>query len=185
MSNTVKAWQFKIVLIGDTGVGKTSIHRQYMGKKFRSAHIATIGVDFSKCVLTMEAGKVSLMIWDLAGEYSYETVRRHYYSGCHSIILVYSVVDRASFDNTSKWLIETLKYMDKLPPVLVLANKIDIRPDHSPSDTVLQEEGERFARVLAKRLDVPTLFKETSALTGENVDDAFRELAELMIEYHT
>ncbi|MFW9919693.1 MAG: GTP-binding protein, partial [Candidatus Thorarchaeota archaeon] len=161
---------------------QTSIRRKYMGDSFVSSHIATIGVDFAKKVIEHEGSKGWLIIWDLAGQPTYESVRRHYYLGCHSIILVYSVVDRNSFDNSSKWLVEAHKYMGKLPPTAVLANKIDLRSSREKDEIVTSEEGEKFTRIICDRLGVPAVFKETSALTGENIEDAFHELVEMMIK---
>ena len=179
-----RAWQFKTILIGDGSVGKTSIRRKYMGESFVTSHIATIGVDFAKKVIEREGRNVWLIIWDLAGQPTYESVRRHYYMGCHTIILVYSTIDRDTFDNSSRWLIEAHKYMGKLPPTVILGNKIDLRPSRKPSEVVTTEEGEKFAKVFSERLDVPSVFKETSALTGENVNEAFAELVELLVKLH-
>lgn len=179
---TNRTWQFKTILIGDGAVGKTSIRRKYMGEGFITSHLATIGVDFAKKVIDKNGTTIWLIIWDLAGQPSYESVRKHYYVGCHSIILVYSVVQRASFDNASKWLVEAHKYMERLPPTAIFANKCDLRPLRSPDQVVTTEEGEKFARIFSERLEVPVIFKETSAFTGENVEDAFAELVELMIE---
>jgi small GTP-binding protein len=179
--DTNRAWQFKCVLIGDGNVGKTSIRRKYMGEGFVTSHLATIGVDFAKKVIVRDGAKVWVVIWDLAGQPSYESVRRHYYAGCHSIILVYSVMDRTSFDNASKWLVEAHKYMGKLPPTAVLANKIDLREAHPSDEAVSTEEGRRFAGIFSERLEVPVIYKETSALTGENIQETFHDLIELMI----
>lgn len=180
--DTNRAWQFKLVLIGDGAVGKTSIRRKYMGEGFVTSHLATIGVDFAKQVIDRNGAKVWLVIWDLAGQPSYETVRRHYYIGCHSIILVYSVVNRESFDHASKWLVEAHKYMGTLPPTAVLANKIDLREARPSDEMVSTEEGQKFAKIFSDRLEVPVLFRETSALTGESIQEVFHDLIELMIE---
>ncbi len=179
---TNRGWQFKSVLIGDGAVGKTSIRKRYMGEGFVTSHLATIGVDFAKKVINRDGSDVWLIIWDLAGQPSYESVRRHYYMGCHSIILVYSVIRRESFDNASKWLVEAHKYMGKLPPTAILGNKIDLRPSRPKDDVVSTEEGERFAQIFCERLDVPVVFRETSALTGENITEVFHDLVELMIK---
>ncbi len=115
---------YKTVLIGDGAVGKTSIRRSYMGTEFISSHLATIGVDFAQKQIQTEDAVVRFVVWDLAGQPSFERVRRHYYQGSHSLILVYSVIDRETFDNASKWLVEAYKYMGQLPPTAVIGNKI-------------------------------------------------------------
>jgi small GTP-binding protein len=175
-------WQFKTVLIGDAAVGKTSIRRNYLGKGFRSSHIATIGVDFAQKYIQHDSETIRFIIWDLAGQYSYERVRRHYYQGASSIILVYSTIDVASFDNIGRWLMEANRYMRGLPPVAILANKIDLRPSYSKYDIVSTEKGEWFAQRFREKLEVPAIFKETSALTGENIQETFSDLIEMMLE---
>ena len=97
---------FKIVLIGDGAVGKTSIRRNYLGEGFKKSHLPTIGVDFAQKFVSHKGGAVRLVIWDLAGQPSFKNVRSHYYKGSSGIVLVYSVVDRDSFDNATKWLVE-------------------------------------------------------------------------------
>jgi small GTP-binding protein len=172
---------FKIVLIGDGAVGKTSLRQRYLGEGFVTSHMATLGVDFAQKRFELNGVQVRLIIWDLAGQPSYEKVRRHYYLGCSGIVLVYSVVDRKSFDNASKWLVEAYKYMGQLPPTAVLANKTDLRASGSQETTVTTEEGKRFAEYFSEKLSVPVVFEETSALKGENIIEAFTELTHLMV----
>ncbi|MCK5150369.1 MAG: GTP-binding protein [Candidatus Thorarchaeota archaeon] len=173
--------QFKTVLIGDTAVGKTSIRRNYMGKSFSSSHIATLGVDFAQKDMIFGETSVRLAIWDLAGQHSFESVRQHYYQGCHAIIFVYSVMDSTSFVNSSRWFVEVNKYIRPLPPVAFIANKIDLRPSEASEETVTTEEGRSFSERFATKLGVPVIFKETSALTGENIEEVFEELVEMML----
>lgn len=175
---------FKLVLIGDAAVGKTSIRRRYMGTGFVAQHLATIGVDFAQKYVNYEEQTVRLVIWDLAGQEAYERIRSYYYQGCSAVVLVYSVVDRRSFDNASKWLVEAHKYIGGLPPSLVLGNKIDLREQRRKHEIVTREEGQEFAQIFSERMEVPVLFRETSALTGENINTAFQELTELMIEIY-
>ena len=173
---------FKVVLIGDGAVGKTSLRKRYLGEGFVASHMATLGVDFAQKRFEFNGVQVRLIIWDLAGQPSYEKVRRHYYFGSHGIVLVYSVVDRESFDNASKWLVEAYKYMGQLPPTAVLGNKTDLRESSSRESIITTEEGKRFADCFSERLPVPVVFRETSALKGENIEEAFTELTKLMIE---
>ncbi len=171
---------YKTVLIGDGAVGKTSIRRIYMGKEFMSSHLATIGVDFAQKHIQTEDETVRFIIWDLAGQPSFERVRRHYYQGSHSLILVYSVIDRETFDNASKWLVEAYKYMGQLPPTAVIGNKIDLRWEHPLEDVVSTKEGRQFTEYFIEKLKVDAIFRETSALTGENIHGMFTELIKMM-----
>ena len=174
---------FKMALIGDPAVGKTSLRRKFLGQGFIHSHIATIGVDFAQKYVGVDGRTIRLVIWDLAGQQSYESVRKHYYQGCSSLILVYSVMDRESFDNASRWLVEAYKYMGELPPTAILANKTDLR-DQNPEGTITTEEGQAFAKLFEEKLSVPTFFRETCALTGDNVEETFLELSRMMIAEH-
>ncbi len=173
--------QFKTALIGDTAVGKTSIRRSYMGKSFVSSHIATLGVDFAQKNVEHESAFVRITIWDLAGEYSYENVRKLYYQGTHSIIFVYSIVDRQSFKNSTNWFTEVNKYCKPLPPVAIIGNKMDLRDSSSSENQVSREDGLEFAEKFAEKLEIPVIFQETSALTGENIEEVFYDLITMML----
>ncbi|MGY5878916.1 MAG: Rab family GTPase [Candidatus Thorarchaeota archaeon] len=175
---------FKAVLIGDAAVGKTSIRRKYLGKGFISSHIATIGVDFAQKAITVDDQPVQLIIWDLAGQDGYGRVRKHYYEGCSALILVYDITNRDSFDNASAWLAESYKHTDVIPPIAVLANKVDLRTLGSAVELVTPEEGAAFTKTLTEKLDVPSIFFETSAKNGENIQESFTELTRIMIARH-
>jgi small GTP-binding protein len=173
---------YKAVLIGDGAVGKTSIRRNYLGEDFIEGHLATIGVDLATKKVVFGENVVKFIIWDLAGQPTFEKVRGHYYHGCNGIVLVYSVVDRDSFDNASKWLVEAYKNMGPLPPTIIVANKIDLRPLQPADKIVTTEEGRKFMEYFIEKLEVPAIFRETSAKTGENILDTFEELLRMMAE---
>ncbi len=170
----------KAVLIGDGAVGKTSIRRNYLGEEFSEGHIATIGVDLATKRVLFDQEIVKFIIWDLAGQPTFEKVRGHYYSGCNGILLVYSVVDRSSFDNASKWLVEAFKNMGPLPPTVIIGNKTDLRYSLDKKKYVTTNEGEEFTKYFIDKLGVPAIFRETSAKTGAGVQDAFTELLRMM-----
>ncbi|TFF93660.1 GTP-binding protein, partial [Candidatus Thorarchaeota archaeon] len=174
--------QFKVCLIGDGYVGKTSIRQEYLGKGFKASYIPTLGVDFAQKSLVYDDVETQLVIWDIAGQPLFQSLRKRYYQGCGGLILVYSVVDRTSFDNASKWLVEAYGFMGELPPLIVAGNKIDLRPNRPPEETVTPEEGQVFTEKFSAKLNTPAIFIETSALTGENIDDAFQELTGMMVE---
>ncbi len=180
--SSAKRWQFKICLIGDGYVGKTSIRRKYLGQGFRSNYIPSLGVDFAqKTVMYGDDESVRLVIWDIAGQPQFQSLRRRYYEGCSGLILCYSVVDRESFDSASKWLVEAKEFMDEFPALIIVGNKIDLRSYHPKEDIVSYEEGLEFTKLFSERLNTPTIFIETSALTGENIDKAFDKLTRMMI----
>jgi small GTP-binding protein len=174
-------WQFKVCLIGDGYVGKTSIRRKYLRRGFKRAYYPTIGVDFAQRTTEFEGDLANLIIWDIAGQTTYESLRKRYYDGASGLILVYSVVDRTSFDNASKWLVEAHSIMQKVPPVIIAANKIDLYSSHPKEETVLTKEGKEFTQTFSERLNTPIYFIETSALEGTNIDELFHQLAKMMV----
>ncbi|MCK5238104.1 MAG: GTP-binding protein [Candidatus Thorarchaeota archaeon] len=174
----------KAVLIGDGSVGKTSIRRNYLGDEFIEGHIATIGVDLATKRVLFDQEIVKFIIWDLAGQPSFKQVRGHYYHGCNGIVLVYSVVDRESFDNASKWLVEAYNNMGPLPPTVIVGNKTDLRDGVPPEQRVTANEGRQFCEYFIDKLKVPAVFKETSALTGYNIENTFHDLLQMMSDAH-
>lgn len=173
---------FKTVLIGNPGVGKTSVRRTYLGKGFISSHIATLGVDFAQKYIHYSGLTHRLIIWDLAGQHSFESVRRHYYQGCSSLIFVYSVLDLESFENASRWFVEVFKYLGEVPPTAIIGNKIDLRSEFPEEFQVPTETGQEFAEYFTEKLGVPSVFYETSAKTGEYVQEVFTDLLKMMLE---
>ena len=179
--DTPGTMMFKLVLIGDGNVGKTSVRRKYLGKGFISSHIATIGVDFAQKYVTVDDTTCRLVIWDLAGQTGFERVRKHYYQGCSALILVYDVTSRESFDNATRWLAEVFKYAGEIQPTAILANKSDLRTSDNAEEFVQPAEGKAFAKLFTEKLGVPSVFFETSAKNGENIQETFSDLTSLMI----
>lgn len=180
MSGTIRR-QFKVCLIGDGYVGKTSIRRTYLKEGFKRSYIPTMGVDFAQKAMEYEGVPTNLVIWDIAGQDKFQNLRKRYYEGASGLILVYSVVDRTSFDNASKWLVEAHGFVKNLPPLVIAANKIDLSPTHPKEETVSPEEGKEFATSFSEKLNTPVFFIETSALKGINIDEAFYKLVSMMV----
>jgi small GTP-binding protein len=173
--------QYKICLVGDGYVGKTSIRRKYLKEGFKASYLPTLGVDFAQKAIIYNGIPTNLVIWDIAGQPAFQGLRRRYYEGSSGIILVYSVVNRESFDNASKWLVEAHGFMGSLPPMIVIGNKMDLRSGAEKGETVTTDEGKAFAEKSSQKLNTPVIFIETSALTGENIDNAFEALIGLLI----
>lgn len=173
--------QYKICLVGDGYVGKTSIRRKYLKEGFKASYLPTLGVDFAQKAVTHKGIPTNLVIWDIAGQPAFQGLRRRYYEGTSGIVLVYSVVDRESFDNASKWLVEAHGFMGSLPPIIVIGNKVDLRSERPKEEVVTPDEGKAFAEMFSQKLNMPSIFIETSALTGENIDEAFDALIGLLI----
>ncbi len=95
---------FKVIIIGDSGVGKTNILTRYCEGIFKDSYVATIGIDFKVKVVDVEGRKVKLQIWDTAGQERFKNITQTYYKGAAGIILVYAINNQDSFRNISNWL---------------------------------------------------------------------------------
>jgi len=162
---------FKLVLIGDSGVGKSCLLLRFADDAFTESFISTIGVDFRFRTVKIADKTVKLQIWDTAGQERFRTITSAYYRGADGIIMVYDVTHRESFEHVREWLKEVERYAAPETCKLLIGNKSD-RTDRAVSDS----EG----AALAKELGMP--FLETSARTSDNVEAAFIKMAENLIQ---
>ena len=165
-------YQFKIILLGESGVGKTSILSCYMEEKFKSDRPCTINADFKiKSLKIDQSTSVKLTIWDTAGQERYKSLTRHYFKDAHGVILIYDVADRRSFEGLDKWLEEIKNNMLKDGvSIILIGNKIDL-----PFRNVTKEEGESFAN----KNDL--LYLETSSKEGTNIEKVFEMISKDII----
>ncbi len=175
----MRKWNFKVVLAGDGAVGKTSIRERYMGKGFESSYLKTIGADFSSKKIQTDKDSITFQIWDLAGQESYQAVRSTFYKGAGAAILVFDCQDPATMTNLNNWLEEAMVGSNNgILIYFIIANKVDL------------EEGRRVSRDMAlefcNRLEVETgihfYYSETSALTGQNIQETFDFLSYKLLE---
>eukprot|EP00939_MAST-03C_sp_MAST-3C-sp1_P003528 g3528.t1 len=174
MSNAKRDYDslFKLVLIGDSSVGKSCLLLRFADNSFTESYISTIGVDFRFRTVKIGEKTVKLQIWDTAGQERFRTITSAYYRGADGIIMVYDVSRRDSFDHVQDWLNEVNRYAkEESCEKLLIGNKCD-RGDRLVSEA----EGQAFA----KNLNVP--FYETSAKVGTNVEKAFLKLAEILLQ---
>ncbi|TGZ60716.1 hypothetical protein CRM22_008378 [Opisthorchis felineus] len=153
----------KLLLIGDMGVGKSSLLLRYIDNDFSATYISTIGVDFKVKTIMVGGLRVKLQIWDTAGQDRFRTITSTYYRGAHGIIIVYDVNDVRTFCNVERWTQEASMYTDDSIARILVGNKNDT-PELK---TVAAHDAQRLA---AKH---SCLFIETSAKSDENVDQMF------------
>uniref|UniRef100_A0A452XJJ5 Uncharacterized protein n=1 Tax=Aegilops tauschii subsp. strangulata TaxID=200361 RepID=A0A452XJJ5_AEGTS len=154
---------FKLLLIGDSSVGKSCLLLRFADDAYVDTYISTIGVDFKIRTVELDGKSVKLQIWDTAGQERFRTITSSYYRGAHGIIIVYDVTDRESFNNVKQWLSEIDRYASDSVCKLLVGNKCDL-VDSKVVDT---EEAKAFAESLGMN------FLETSAKEAINVETAF------------
>ncbi|KAJ8952124.1 hypothetical protein NQ318_018460 [Aromia moschata] len=158
----------KVMLLGDSGVGKTCILMRFRDGLFLCGNfISTVGVDFRTKVVSVDNTKVKLQIWDTAGQERFRSVTHAYYRDAHALLLLYDVTNKTSFDNIRAWLGEIREYAQDDVVIMLLGNKADCGSERA----VKREEGERLAR------EYSVAFMETSAKSGQNVELAFVAVA--------
>eukprot|EP00826_Nyctotherus_ovalis_P054154 TRINITY_DN707_c0_g2_i3.p1 TRINITY_DN707_c0_g2~~TRINITY_DN707_c0_g2_i3.p1 ORF type:complete len:210 (-),score=53.95 TRINITY_DN707_c0_g2_i3:149-778(-) len=159
---------FKILLIGNSAVGKSCLLLRYTDDIFNENYISTIGVDFKIKTVTHRDSVIKLQIWDTAGQERFKTITGSYYKGAHGIMVVYDVTDRESFQAVEGWLAEVEKRAAKDVVKVLIGNKADLAGDRKVS----YEEGLEMAKQWGMK------FLETSAKSGTNVQQCFQMLTE-------
>jgi len=161
---------FKLLIIGDSGVGKSSLLLRFADNTFSGSYITTIGVDFKIRTIDVNGEQVKLQIWDTAGQERFRTITSTYYRGTHGVIVVYDVQSAESFVNVKRWLHEIEQNCDSVNRILV-GNK-----DDSPDKKVVETTD---AQNFADQIKV-TLF-ETSAKDNKNVEEMFAEITQQVL----
>lgn len=166
---------FKIILIGDSGVGKTSLMTRFTDKEFDNSLLSTIGVDFKIKTITLGKSKIKLQIWDTAGQERFRAVVSNYYRGAHGIFVVFDLINHESFVHLKDWFAELgRKNATETAEVMVLANKVD----EIENRKVPKEEITRF---LEENGIPEDNFLEVSAKDNIHVEDCFIELTKKLI----
>lgn len=172
--NTPTQYNFKVVLLGEGCVGKTSIVLRYVEDKFNPQHISTLQASFLTKKVTLENdSKVQLNIWDTAGQERFHALGPIYYRGSHAAILVYDITDQDSFQKVKNWVKELKRMLGSEIILAIAGNKIDLEEQR----TVMEEEALSYAE------SVGAHYFETSAKTNDNVEEVFVELTRLMVQH--
>merc|ERR1712100_913511 len=157
----------KLLLIGDSGVGKSCLLCRYSDDVFNSNFITTIGIDFKIRTIELDGAKIKLQIWDTAGQERFRTITQAYYRGAMGTLLVYDVTDDKSFNNIRTWMRNIEQHANEQVVKILLGNKCDM-PDKK---MVTWEQGNDLAK------EYGIMFFETSAKTNVKVDEAFTAIA--------
>ncbi len=176
MSIGEKEYKFKITVVGDPAVGKTTLVKKYTTGSFQKDYISTLGAQFSNYEEKIEGKQVKLFIWDIAGQETFEVMRRKFYNGSSGAIIAFSHApeELKSFDHIEKWLKELKKYCGDIP-IAIFGNKIDLI---SENDLSSNKDKINSDRNVGKFIDDHNLigYFKTSALTGKGVIEAFQKL---------
>ena len=166
---------FKILLLGDSEVGKSCFLMRYSENVFIENYITTIGLDYKLKTVKLDTGKtIKVQLWDTAGQDKYRTIAKNYYKGSHGILLLYDITKQSSFDNIREWVRDIKEEVSEKAIIFLIGNKIDIEDQRKIS----KEKGEE----LAEEFKIP--FFEASAKSGENVDEVFKALYNKICEIY-
>ena len=157
---------YKIIIIGDSGVGKSNILSRYLNDDFNLDSKNTVGVELGTKYLKIKGKGAKLQIWDTAGQERYRSITTSYYKGSHGCFIVYDIANEESFENVDKWYSEAVKTTSENVSIILVGNKCDLEDQR----IITKETGEEKA----KNLKCP--FFETSAKTKINIDEIFQEI---------
>lgn len=154
----------KILVIGESAVGKSALLLRYIDNTFTQTFMTTIGVDFKNKVIDIEGNVVKLQIWDTAGQEKFRAITKAYYRGAHGILVVFDISNLESFHRTNIWL-DSIRNESSDIEVMLIGNKADLE----------RKVSEEEARGLAEKYEIP--YYETSAKEDKGVTEAFEKLA--------
>ena len=159
---------YKIIIVGDSGVGKSNILGRYVNNIFKQDTKSTVGVEFASKKIKANGVNIKLQIWDTAGQERYRSITSAYYRGSKGCFIVYDISSAQTFESVEKWYEEVLKSGEKDISIILIGNKCDLENERK----VTVEMGENKAR----NLNCP--FFETSALNNIHIEDVFQSIAE-------
>ena len=162
----------KILLIGESGVGKTCILQRFNRGDFLVNHLATIAIDFKMKIFEVDGVKLKMQIWDTAGQERFNTLTSGFFKAAHGIMVCYAINDEKSFESVNKWMLQIKNLAPTDVKVMLLGNKSDL----SNERVISTERGKE----MADKYDVG--FLETSAFNGDNIVSSFEELGRKIID---
>ena len=163
---------FKMILIGDSGVGKTNILNRYINDTFSETTKSTVGVELGTKVEEYNNTKIKVQIWDTAGQERYKSITKTYYKGAKGAFIVYDITNKDTFKNVDKWIQDLREFGEDDAAILIVGNKSD-----------LEEKREVTTEEVKKKAEIYKMaYCETSALKSKNIDYAFQTLIKLVAE---
>ena len=159
---------FKLVLIGDSGVGKTNILSRYISNEFSLASQPTVGVEFGSKIIKKQDKSIKLQIWDTAGQERYKSITNAYYKGSKGAFVVYDISRKSTFENVDKWIDELKENATEDVHIMLVGNKTDLEDKREVQTEEVAKKAEQYK----------VAFCETSALKGKNIEKAFDTLVE-------
>ncbi|NHI91587.1 MAG: GTP-binding protein [Candidatus Lokiarchaeota archaeon] len=163
MTESIIKIKYKMVLFGSEGVGKTSLIHRFVNDKFDADYTTTIGYNIYEKIINLDRYNISLIIYDFGGQEQFKSIRRRFSQGTDIAFLVYDITDKESFNDLSKWKFE-LSDVSNNATFIIVGNKKDLEEE--------RQVVKKLDKDLIEKLDAINFF-ETSAKTGENVEDAF------------
>ena len=166
---------FKIILIGNSGVGKSCILQRYMKHTFEEKYKCTIGVDFLMKSIVINGQTVKLQLWDTAGQEKYKSMVTSYYRGANVALIVFDLTSHISFEALPTWIENYYKNGPELKNIILIGNKKDMEENRQ----VTEEEAKAFSE------ENNMIYFETSAKEGDNIDYVFNYAAETLLEFYS
>ena len=168
---------YKVLLLGDSTVGKTCFLLRYCDKTFQEAHLSTIGLDYRLKTMTLKSGKnIKLQSWDTAGQDRFRAITKNYYKGANGIILIYDVTNVQSYENVKNWISQIREEANPNVVIYLAGNKVDVSEQEK---LVKTEDGKKIADEFKLK------FYETSAKNGVNINKIFEDLVEVIDEIYS
>ncbi len=176
---------FKIVLIGDGAVGKTTIRKRYLGEHFEPHYVITLGADFSIKETEIGNKKIKWQIWDLAGQPRFDQIRPSYYQGAVGALVVYDITNKTSFENLPHWISEFWSHAQngKPFPLIIIGNKIDLEYAREVDHAAVNSYVDQLNSSARSQYGFGIKHILTSAKMNKNIDKAFKELAISLISF--
>ena len=170
--NTNYELLYKIIIIGDTAVGKSNILTRYSKNEFSENTRSTVGVELGVKFIKVKGINTKIQIWDTAGQERYRSITSSYYKGSHGCFIVYDITNESSFNNVEKWYEHVQKEAGKNISIILVGNKCDLENERK----ITKEKGQEKAK------NLKCAFFETSALSGVNISEIFEELTNNIYE---